>query len=67
MHVASTVTEWLCAMAFCAYILTFTEEFRDIRISPPKVTFNATIHFNKVASFLEKSSILLRTKDKEQI
>lgn len=37
LHVASTVTEWLCAMAFCAYILTFTEEFRDIRISPPKV------------------------------
>ncbi|XP_026831106.1 uncharacterized protein LOC113563580 [Ooceraea biroi] len=37
LHVASTITEWLCAMAFCAYILTFTEEFRDIRISPPKV------------------------------
>ncbi|EZA56521.1 DNA damage-regulated autophagy modulator protein [Ooceraea biroi] len=37
LHVASTITEWLCAMAFCAYILTFTEEFRDIRISPPKI------------------------------
>lgn len=40
LHVASTVTEWLCAIAFCGYILTFTEEFRDVRISPPKVICN---------------------------
>jgi len=37
LHVVSTITEWLCAIAFCTYILTFTEEFRDIRIIPPKV------------------------------
>ncbi|XP_018378505.1 PREDICTED: LOW QUALITY PROTEIN: uncharacterized protein LOC108771097 [Trachymyrmex cornetzi] len=46
LHVVSTITEWLCAIAFSTYILTFTEEFRDIRIIPPKVilvnnTFNA--------------------------
>ncbi|XP_011636718.1 uncharacterized protein LOC105426957, partial [Pogonomyrmex barbatus] len=40
LHVASTITEWLCAIAFCAYILTFTDEFRDVRISPPKVICN---------------------------
>ncbi|XP_076279121.1 DNA damage-regulated autophagy modulator protein 1-like [Lasioglossum baleicum] len=37
LHVASTISEWLCAAAFCIYILTFTNEFRDIRISHPKV------------------------------
>ncbi|KYN40136.1 DNA damage-regulated autophagy modulator protein 2 [Trachymyrmex septentrionalis] len=40
LHVVSTITEWLCAIAFCTYILTFTEEFRDIRIIPPKVICN---------------------------
>ncbi|XP_032677583.1 uncharacterized protein DDB_G0283697-like [Odontomachus brunneus] len=37
LHITSTITEWLCAMTFCFYILTFTEEFRDIRISHPKL------------------------------
>nr|XP_031827328.1 uncharacterized protein LOC116424718 [Nomia melanderi] len=36
LHVASTVTEWICAAAFCVYLLTFTDEFRDIKISHPK-------------------------------
>ncbi|XP_076667857.1 DNA damage-regulated autophagy modulator protein 1-like isoform X1 [Andrena cerasifolii] len=40
LHVASTVTEWLCAAAFCVYILTFTDEFRDVKISHPKVVCN---------------------------
>ncbi|KYN07461.1 DNA damage-regulated autophagy modulator protein 2, partial [Cyphomyrmex costatus] len=40
LHVVSTITEWLCAIAFCTYILTFTEEFKDIRIIPPKVICN---------------------------
>lgn len=37
LHVASTITEWLCAGAFCVYILTFTDEFRDVKVSHPKV------------------------------
>lgn len=37
LHVASTITEWVCAVAFCIYILTFTNEFRDIKISHPRV------------------------------
>ncbi|KYQ56178.1 DNA damage-regulated autophagy modulator protein 2 [Trachymyrmex zeteki] len=45
LHVVSTITEWLCAIAFCTYILTFTEEFRDIRIIPPK-------HFNAAKNVL---------------
>ncbi|KYN27664.1 DNA damage-regulated autophagy modulator protein 2 [Trachymyrmex cornetzi] len=45
LHVVSTITEWLCAIAFSTYILTFTEEFRDIRIIPPK-------HFNAVKNIL---------------
>ncbi|XP_043515743.1 uncharacterized protein LOC122531689 [Frieseomelitta varia] len=39
LHVASTITEWLCAVAFCVYILTFTEEFRDVRVTHPKVVY----------------------------
>ncbi|KAF7387239.1 hypothetical protein HZH68_012916 [Vespula germanica] len=41
LHVASTVTEWICAIAFCVYILTFTDEFRDIRMIHPKETLTA--------------------------
>ncbi|XP_078053796.1 DNA damage-regulated autophagy modulator protein 2-like isoform X1 [Augochlora pura] len=37
LHVASTVTEWICAIAFCIYLLTFTDEFRDLKISHPTV------------------------------
>lgn len=40
LHVASTITEWICAAAFCIYILTFTDEFRNIKISYPKVVCN---------------------------
>lgn len=37
LHVASTITEWLCAGAFAVYILTFSEEFRDVKVIHPKV------------------------------
>ncbi|XP_043261223.1 DNA damage-regulated autophagy modulator protein 1-like [Colletes gigas] len=40
LHVASAITEWVCATAFCVYILTFTDEFRDIKISHPRVVCN---------------------------
>ncbi|KAH0956098.1 hypothetical protein HN011_000465 [Eciton burchellii] len=40
LHVTSTITEWICAMAFCIYILTFMEEFRSIRIFSPKMICN---------------------------
>ncbi|XP_066583529.1 DNA damage-regulated autophagy modulator protein 2-like isoform X2 [Prorops nasuta] len=41
LHVISTVTEWICAIAFCLYILTFTDDFKDIRLLHPKVTCNS--------------------------
>lgn len=37
LHVASTITEWLCAGAFAVYILTFSEEFRDVKVIHPKI------------------------------
>ncbi|OAD62626.1 DNA damage-regulated autophagy modulator protein 2, partial [Eufriesea mexicana] len=37
LHVASTIAEWMCATAFCVYILTFSNEFRNIKLSHPKV------------------------------
>ncbi|XP_023290703.1 DNA damage-regulated autophagy modulator protein 2 isoform X2 [Orussus abietinus] len=36
LHVVSTVAEWICAIGFCAYILTFTDEFREIQLIQPK-------------------------------
>jgi len=57
--VASTITEWLYAIAFCAYILTFTEEFRDVRISPPKVLFMGQgWDSNKESSLFNYNNIL---------
>ncbi|XP_035729063.1 uncharacterized protein LOC118444675 [Vespa mandarinia] len=46
LHVASTVTEWICAIAFCIYILTFTDEFKDIRMSHPKVGRGTGVYVN---------------------
>lgn len=37
MHMVSSATEWLCAIAICIYILSFTYEFREIQLSYPKV------------------------------
>lgn len=34
-HVASSISEWIVATIFCFYILTFTDEFRDIRVTHP--------------------------------
>ncbi|XP_015599824.1 DNA damage-regulated autophagy modulator protein 2 [Cephus cinctus] len=41
LHVVSTVTEWICAVAFCVYILTFTDEFREIELKHPKVIYKS--------------------------
>lgn len=37
MHLLSTITEWLCAIAICIFILSFTNEFREIELHYPKV------------------------------
>lgn len=36
-HVMSTVSEWLLALGFCFYILTFTREFQELSVEPPEV------------------------------
>ncbi|KAK0079490.1 hypothetical protein PV325_001207 [Microctonus aethiopoides] len=41
MHMISSATEWLCAIAICIYILSFTYEFREIQLSYPKVMYKA--------------------------
>lgn len=36
-HVASSISEWIVATIFSFYILTFTEEFRVIKMHHPVV------------------------------
>uniref|UniRef100_U5ESK3 Putative conserved plasma membrane protein n=1 Tax=Corethrella appendiculata TaxID=1370023 RepID=U5ESK3_9DIPT len=38
-HVASTISEWIVATAFCFYIITFTEEFKIISLDHPPLQF----------------------------
>lgn len=38
-HVASSISEWIVATAFCFYILTFTDEFRAMQIDHPPLLF----------------------------
>lgn len=37
LHVASTISEWIVAVCFCLYILTFYSEFSEISFSHPQV------------------------------
>ncbi|XP_067620845.1 DNA damage-regulated autophagy modulator protein 1 [Eurosta solidaginis] len=37
-HVVSSISEWIMATIFCFYILTFTDEFRDVRLNHPELT-----------------------------
>ncbi|XP_057324611.1 DNA damage-regulated autophagy modulator protein 2 [Microplitis mediator] len=39
MHLLSTITEWLCAIAICIFILSFTNEFREIELRYPKINY----------------------------
>lgn len=39
-HVASSISEWIVATIFCFYILSFSDEFRDISFSHPSITLN---------------------------
>uniref|UniRef100_A0A182ML88 CWH43-like N-terminal domain-containing protein n=1 Tax=Anopheles culicifacies TaxID=139723 RepID=A0A182ML88_9DIPT len=34
-HVASSISEWIVATAFCFYVLTFTDEFRTMQFDHP--------------------------------
>lgn len=36
-HVASTVSEWVCAAAFNFFMLTLVDEFKSISMDPPQV------------------------------
>ena len=37
LHVISTASEWVVAICFCFYILSFTPEFREVTFDHPKV------------------------------
>uniref|UniRef100_A0A182I9P0 CWH43-like N-terminal domain-containing protein n=1 Tax=Anopheles arabiensis TaxID=7173 RepID=A0A182I9P0_ANOAR len=39
-HVASSISEWIVATAFCFYVLTFTDEFRTMQLDHPPVKPN---------------------------
>lgn len=36
-HVCSTISEWVVAVSFCFYILSFTREFRNLSINQPQL------------------------------
>ncbi|XP_043279319.1 DNA damage-regulated autophagy modulator protein 2-like [Venturia canescens] len=37
LHIVSTIAEWLCSMTFCAYTLSFAEEFKNTQLVWPKL------------------------------
>ncbi|XP_054271761.1 DNA damage-regulated autophagy modulator protein 2 [Macrosteles quadrilineatus] len=37
LHVISTASEWVVAICFCLYILSFTSEFREITFTHPQI------------------------------
>lgn len=37
LHVISTASEWVVAICFCFYILSFTSEFREVTFDHPKI------------------------------
>lgn len=37
-HVASSISEWIVATIFSFYILSFTDEFRDVHLGHPQMT-----------------------------
>lgn len=45
-HVASSISEWIVATIFCFYILTFTDEFRDIHMEHPAVSSSLFVTFS---------------------
>lgn len=42
LHVASTISEWIVAICFCIYILTFYSEFSEISFSHPKILLKSS-------------------------
>ncbi|XP_012057515.1 PREDICTED: DNA damage-regulated autophagy modulator protein 1-like [Atta cephalotes] len=46
-HVASTICEWILAIVYCAFLLTFVPEFRLINFEDPVVTL---IYLDKIES-----------------
>lgn len=54
-HVASSISEWIVATAFCFYILTFTDEFRVMQLDHPPVSlhgvFQVLLRFQSILKF----------------
>ncbi|XP_026831105.1 DNA damage-regulated autophagy modulator protein 1 [Ooceraea biroi] len=46
-HVASTICEWILAIVYCAFLLTFVPEFRLINFEDPVVTL---MYLDKIGS-----------------
>ncbi|XP_077294279.1 DNA damage-regulated autophagy modulator protein 2 [Arctopsyche grandis] len=69
-HVASTASEWVVAIAFCVYILSFTEDFRNLSLDHPKICLlqetvlivpNEEVE-NETASGVESEDVLVIAK-----
>lgn len=49
-HVASSISEWIIATLFCFYILTFTDEFRDIHLEHPPLRIVEAAYFDVLST-----------------
>ncbi|XP_012278015.1 DNA damage-regulated autophagy modulator protein 2 isoform X1 [Orussus abietinus] len=56
-HVASAVSEWILAIVYCAFLLTFVPEFRLINFAAPVVTL-VYLDKNHEPETLEKSDVV---------
>lgn len=55
-HVASSISEWIVATIFCFYILTFTDEFRVIKMHHPQIVFMQVIEYNVIVQPTDESA-----------
>lgn len=64
-HVISSISEWIIATVFCFYILSFTDEFRDIHIDHPKIRIieweevNSTTYVEDTVQFARNNDNVL--------
>lgn len=45
-HVTSAISEWVLAIVYCAFLLTFVPEFRLINFEDPVVTVDILLRDN---------------------
>lgn len=46
LHIASTVSEWIMALAFDVFIITYVPEFKQVTLDSPKVRIDINVVMN---------------------